>query len=257
MINDIHQQLDQLRLHKIRQIIGEQIQQAQQKKSSYGAFLLELLRQEVLDQRERSIKKRIRLSGLPERWTLETYPFHIQKGINKRQIETFAELDFLDRAENLIWIGPTGVGKTGLASAILLKAIMSGRTGRMVKAQDLFDEFTASAADHSTQRLIQRLSRVDVLLIDELGYVTPRPEPVNQLFRLIDKRTRKKSTLITTNLGYQEWPTFLGNPNLTAALLNRLLERAHTLTFKNPVNLIGSPAKDPGPIKPTPPKEKA
>lgn len=255
MINDLHHHLDLLRLRKIRHIIDDQIKQAQQKKSSYGAFLLELLRQEVIDQKERSIQNRIRLSGLPERWTLETYPFHLQKGISKRQIETFAELDFLDRAENLIWIGPTGVGKTGLASAILLKALMSGRTARMVKAQDLFDEFTASAADHSTQRLIQRLTRVDVLLIDELGYVTPKPEPVNQLFRLIDKRARKKSTIITSNLGYQEWPTFLGNPNLTAALLNRLLERAHTLTFKNPVNLVVHSSKDPDPAQP-PPKEK-
>ena len=250
MLNDIHKHLDLLRLRKIRLIIDNQIQEAQQQKPSYGAFLLELLRQELHDQRERAIQNRIRQSGLPERWTLETYPFHIQKGANRRQLETFAELDFLGRAENLIWIGPTGIGKTGLASAILLKALLSGHTGRMVKAQDLFDEFTASAADHSTQRLIHRLSRLDVLLIDELGYVTPKPEPVNQLFRLIDKRARKKSTLITSNLGYQEWPKFLGNEQLTAALLNRLLERAHTLTFKNPINLIGDKIKQP------PPKEK-
>ena len=250
MLNDLHQHLDLLRLRKIRLIIAEALQEAERKKSSYGAFLLELLRQEVQDQKERSIQNRIRLSGLPEKWTLETYPFHIQKGANKRQHETFAELDFLGRAENLIWIGPSGIGKTGLGSAILLKALLAGRTGRMVKAQDLFDEFTASAADHSTQRLIHRLSHLDVLLIDELGYVTPRPEPVNQLFCLIDKRTRKKSTLITTNLGYQQWPQFLGNEQLTAALLNRLLERAHTITFKNPINLIGDKIKQP------PPKEK-
>ena len=237
MLNDIHQHLDILKLHKMRAIIEDHLTRAQKEKPSYSAFLLELLRREAHDKRERAIENRIRKSGLPEKWTLETYPFHIQKGINKRQHQEFAELDFLSRAENVIWVGPTGVGKTGLSSAILLKALLAGRTGQFYKAQDLFDELGASAADRSTQILIHRLSRLDVLLIDEWGYVNPKPDQINQFFRLIDKRTHKKSTLMTTNLGYQEWPSFLGNSATAAPLLNRLLHQAHTITFKNPVNL--------------------
>jgi len=238
VLNDIHQNLELLKCRKMRAIIDEQLARAQKDKPSYSAFLLELLRQEVHDKRERGIQNRIRQSGLSERWMLDTYPFHIQKGISKRQNEEFAELHFLDRAENIVWIGPTGVGKTGLAEAILLKALMSGRTGRCVKAQDLFDELGASVADRSTQLLLHRLARLDLLVVDEMGYVNPKQDQVNQFFRLIDKRAHKKSTLFTTNLGYQEWPAFLNNPDLTAALLNRVLERVHTITFgKNPVNL--------------------
>ena len=239
MLNDLHEQLEVLRLRKMRQIIDEHLSTAQKDKPSYSAFLLELLRQEAHDKRERTIQNRIRQSGLSEHWMLNTYPFDIQKGISRRQHEEFAELHFLDRAENIVWIGPTGVGKSGLSEAILYKALLAGRTGRRVKAQDLFDELGASAADRSTQMLLHRLSRLDLLLVDEMGYVNPRADQVNQFFRLIDKRKGKKSTLITTNLGYQEWASFLGNASLTAALLNRLHERVHTITFgKNPVNLV-------------------
>lgn len=237
MLNDLHQHLDLLKLRKVRDVIDEALQRAQKDKPSYSQFLLQLLRQEVQDKRDRAIANRLRQSGLPELWTLETYPFHLQKGISRRQHEEFAELDFLDRAENIIWVGPTGVGKTGLASGLLLKALHSGRTGRLLKAQDLFDEFGASAADRSTQLLLHRLAKLDLLVIDELGYVNPAPHAVHQFFRLIDLRARKKSTLITTNLGYREWARFLANDTLTAALLNRLLHRAHTIPFKNPVNL--------------------
>jgi DNA replication protein DnaC len=249
MLNDLHQQLDLLKLRKIRDILDDRLQRAQKDKPSYSQFLLDLLRQEVQDKRQRAMENRLRQSGLPELWTLATYPFHLQKGVSRRQHEEFAELDFLDRADNIIWVGPTGVGKTGLASALLLKAIQAGRTGRLIKAQDLFDDFGASAADRSTQLLLHRLARLDLLLVDELGYVNPRPDAVHQFFRLIDRRARKKSTLITTNLGYRDWPKFLANDTLTAALLNRLLHRAHTITFKNPVNLCRAAA----PINPPSP----
>lgn len=237
MIDDIHTCLDALKLRRIREIAQDEIKTAQAKKPSYSSFLLNLLRQEQEDKRQRSIQSRIGQAALPDRWTLETYPFHVQTCVSKKQHEEFAELDFVARAENIVWMGGTGVGKTGLASSILLKALYAGRTGRLVKAQDLFDEFSASAADRSTQALIKRLSRLDVLLIDEAGYVTPQPGQINNLFRLVENRYGKKPTLWTTNLGYKEWPKFLGNGPLAAALLRRLLHHCHTITFPKGVNL--------------------
>lgn len=237
MIDDIHTCLDALKLRKIHEIAQDELKTAQAKKPSYSAFLLNLLRREVEDKRQRAIHSRISQAALPERWTLETYPFHVQTCVSKKQHEEFAELDFVTRAENIVWMGGTGVGKTGLASSILLKALYAGRTGKLVKAQDLFDEFSASMADRSTQALIKRLSRLDVLLIDECGYVTPQPGQINNLFRLVENRYGKKPTLWTTNLGYKEWPKFLGNGPLAAALLRRLLHHCHTITFPKGVNL--------------------
>ena len=237
MLDDIQAGLDALKLRKMREIVEAELKTAQNKKASYSAFLLNLLRQEIEDKRERSVQSRIAQASLPDRWTLETYPFHVQTCASKKQHQELAELDFIARAENVVWMGGTGVGKTGLASSILLKAIYSGRSGKLVKAQDLFDEFSTSLADRSTQALLKRLSRVDVLLIDELGYVEPKPGQINNFFRLVENRYNKKPTLITTNLGYKEWPKFLGNGPMAAALLRRLLHHCHTIPFPKGVNL--------------------
>jgi DNA replication protein DnaC len=221
----------------MREIAEAELKAAQTKKSSYSAFLLGLLRQEHDDKRQRAIQNRIRQATLPERWTLETYPFNIQTCISKKQHQEFAELDFLARGENIVWMGGTGVGKTGLASSILLKALYSWRSGKLIKAQDLFDEFSTSVADRSTQALLKRLAHLDVLLIDELGYVMPQPGQINHFFRLVESRYDKRPTLITTNLGYKEWPKFLGNGAMAGALLRRLLHKCHTITFPKGVNL--------------------
>lgn len=237
MLDEIHACLDALKLRKAREILQEELRLAQTKKPSYSAFLLSLLRQEHEDKRSRSIESRIKQANLPERWALDTYPFHIQTCVSKKQHYEFAELDFIGRAENIVWMGGTGVGKTGLASAILLKALYAGRTGKLVKAQDLFDQFGHSIADRSTHRLLKHLSRLDVLLIDELGYVSPESDQINNFFRLVENRYNKKPTLITTNLGYKEWPKFLGNGPLASALLRRLLHSCHTVTFPKGINL--------------------
>lgn len=237
MIDEIYTCLEALKLRKMREIAEVELRTAQTKKSSYSAFLLGLLRQEHEDKRRRAIESRIRQASLPERWTLETYPFNLQPCISKKQHQELAELDFLARGENIVWMGGTGVGKTGLASSILLKALYAGRSGKLIKAQDLFDEFSASVADRTTQALLKRLAHLDVLLIDELGYVTPQPGQINHFFRLVESRYGKRPTLITTNLGYKEWPKFLGNGPMAGALLRRLLHTCHTITFPKGVNL--------------------
>jgi DNA replication protein DnaC len=237
MLDEINGYLEALKLRKMREILPEELKLAQGKKSSYSTFLFNLLRREHEDKRERSIQSRIRQSGIQDRWTLESYPWEVQTCVSKKQHYEFAELDFIARAENLVWVGGTGVGKTGLAESILLKAIYAGRSGKMIKTQDLFDEFDQSITDRSTQALIKRLSRVDVLLIDEMGYMEPKPGQLNNFFRIVENRYGKRPILVTSNIGYREWPKFLGNGAIGAALLRRLLHNCHTITFPKGVNL--------------------
>ena len=99
--------------------------------------------------------------GLPERWTLDTFPCKRQPGVSQRQLRGFASLDFVPKGDNLVFVGPTGVGKTGLATGILLEALKNGHRGRFLRAQDLFDEMYACLADRSTRKLVDRLARVD------------------------------------------------------------------------------------------------
>ena len=213
-------------------IYDEELARAEKSGISYTALFKRLLREELQDQQGRFLEHRIRRAGLPERWTLATFPWRQQKSVKRRTIEQLAELDFIGRAANVVFIGDTGVGKTGLASAILLKALEAGYRGLFIKAQELFDELYTSLADHSSRKLLNRLSRFDLLVIDEMGYLNLRPEQSNIFFKLMEERYGRRATIITTNLEYERWYDFLGNKEMVAALLDRLRHRCHTVRIE-------------------------
>lgn len=234
MDDELNQLLAELKLHKVREIVTAEIERAAKEKPSWARFLARLLREEHAHRRERSLAYRIEQAHLPERWSLATFPFNRQPGVDPTAVRTLAELEFVGRAQNVVFIGPTGVGKSGIASAILLRALENGHRGLFIRAQDLFDEMYASLADRSTRVLLDRLRRVDVLLIDEMGYLNLKPEQCNIFFKLMEERYGKKLTLITTNLEYEEWYGFLGQKQMVSALLDRLRHRCTTIRIEGP-----------------------
>ena len=232
--DDLEQLCASLKLKQISKVLDRELTRAEKQGSTVREVLARLLREEYLYRREQSMKYRIDRADLPERWTLETFPFDQQPGVNRTQIRQLAELDFVARAANVVFIGETAVGKTGLATGILIKALENGYRGQFVRAQDLFDEMYASLADRSTRQLLKRLARLDVLLIDEFGYLNLKAEQSNIFFKLMEERYRRHSTIITTNLGYDEWPNFLGNRPMVEALLSRIRHHCHTVHIKGP-----------------------
>lgn len=236
MNDDLDQLLKNLRLHRIREILDRETERANRakKKPSYSDFLARLLREQYQYQRERSVAYRVMTARLPEQWTLETFPFDQQPGVHEPTIRQLAELDFVSQAQNLVFIGDTGVGKSGLAMAILRKALENGYRGIFIKAQDLFDDMYQSLADHSSRKLLNRLMSLDLILIDEMGYLNLRPEQSNIFFKLMEERYNRKATLITTNLDYDDWYSFLGNKQMVGALLSRLRHHCHTIRIDGP-----------------------
>jgi DNA replication protein DnaC len=234
MNDDLDQLLKSLHLRKIAEIIDEQIVKAEKDGLPFSKLLAKVLRAEWQHRQESALTWRIKHARMPEPWTIESFPFKAQTGVSQRQIRTFAELDFVPKAENIVFIGKTGVGKTGLACGLLRKALQNGYRGLFVPAQDLFDDMYASLADRSSRKLLNRLSRVDVLVIDEMGYLNLRPEQCNIFFKLLEERYHRRPTIITTNLEYDNWHGFLGNKALVDALLSRLRERCHTINIKGP-----------------------
>lgn len=232
MDDDLEQLLRNLKLFKILEIYDRELEQAEKRGWSYSALIKRLLREEYQAQQSRFLEYRIRRAGLGERWSLGTFPWKQQPSVPRKVIEQLGELDFIGRAANVVFVGDTGVGKTGLASAILLKALEAGYRGRFVRAQDLFDELYASLADHSSRKLLRQLARVDLLLIDEMGYLNLRPEQSNIFFKLMEERYGKKATMITTNLDYEQWYDFLGNKDMVAALLDRLRHHCTTICIR-------------------------
>ena len=162
-------------------------------------------------------------------------PGHRARYLSSLRVERSA------KAENIVLIGPTGVGKTGLACGLLLKALQNGHRGIFIRAQDLFDEMYASLADRSTRKLLKYLARVEVLLIDEMGYLNLKPEQANIFFKLMEERYRRFPTIITTNLDYDDWYGFLGNKPLVEALLSRLRHQCHTVKIEGPSLRTPSP----------------
>lgn len=234
MSEEIHELLRSLKLTRIAEILDDELTRAAKNGSSHQQLLTRLLRAQWHHRQQQALAWRIRNARLPEHWSLETFPFDLQPGVDRRQIRTLAELDFVPRAENIVFIGPTGVGKTGLATGLLLKALENGYRARFIRAQDLFDDLYASLADRSTRKLLRYLSRLDLLAIDEMGYLNLRPEQSNTFFKLMEERYRRHATVITTNLDYEEWHQFLGNPPMVDALLSRLRHQCTTIRIDGP-----------------------
>ena len=234
MNDDLEQLLRGLRLQKIAEILDGEVAAAEKNGLSYNELLARLLRAQWHQRQEDALAWRIKQAKLPEAWTLESFPFKKQPGVSQKQIRGLAELEFIGKAENIVFIGPTAVVNSGLATGLLMKALQNGHRALFVSAQDLFDEMYASLADRSSRKLLNHLARVAVLCVDELGYLNIRPEQTNIFFKLLEERYRHRPTIITTNLEYEEWHNFLGNKPLTEALLSRLRHQCHTIRISGP-----------------------
>jgi DNA replication protein DnaC len=210
------------------------LDQAEKEAAPVTELLYRLALEERRVRQEKSLANRLKLARMPWEWTLSSFPFNRQPSVDETQIKMLASMDFVNRAENLVFIGPPGTGKSGLACALLRQACFSGYRCRFYDAQELLDELYASLADRSTPRLLKRLSNYDVIQIDELGYLTLRPEQVNAFFKLMEMRYARKTTILTTNLDYPEWYDLFKRKPLVDALLDRLRHHCITLRIDGP-----------------------
>ena len=232
---DLEPLFKELGLTHMSKILKETLRAGQTEGWTLKRLLRWLLEAELSARKARALDRRIHRASIPENWTLDSFPFHLQPGVNRTQINQLAELDFVRDGTNIAFIGLTGVGKTGLGSSLLRKALLNGFTGIRQKVQDLLDDLHRSVADKRTKYLLNRLSRLDVLCADELGYLNLNEEQANLLFTLMDNRYRaRKCTIITTNLGYDDWPAFLKNAAMTHAMISRFRQRCVTIVIEGP-----------------------
>jgi len=239
MINDtLAGQLKYLRLTGLLTRWDEHLKAAAGSNLSHARFLAHVIEEEYRLKCDQARQQRLKLAKIPEKWVLETFPFQRQPKLNKKKIlALYDSMAFLKDKQNILWMGGTGVGKTGLATSFLIQAIEQGARGHYVVFADLLNQLHRSQADRSQSQLIRHFVRYDVLLIDEIGYVEAEPTQIGLFFTLLQKRHRHRSTLITSNLGFSEWASFLKNPHLTAALIDRLTESSHVFNMKDCVSL--------------------
>jgi len=226
MTDELLELIKQLRLKGMAAVFTKLLTKAERHSWGHQDLLRQLLREELSYRRERSVHYRLTQAKIPWSWTLNTFPFERQPAIDRTRIMTLAGLDFMQRGENIIFSGPTGTGKSGLASGLLRQALVSGYRGRFYNVQDLLDELYASLADRSTPKLLKKLCRYDLLVLDELGYLTLTSEQMNSFFKLMKERYEAgRPTIITTNLDFEHWYDILRPKDMVDALLDRLRHR--------------------------------
>jgi len=246
MDNDLVETLKHLRLGGLLAHWDEYLKLAGDKRFSHAHLLTHVLQEESRLKRENARILRLRCARIPEMLVIETFPFERQPKLNKKKVMAlYDSLSYLQQSQNIIWLGATGCGKTGLATSFLIHAINHGYSGRFVRFPDLIAELYRSVADHSEEKVLKSYAAVDCLAVDEIGYAEVEPVQVGLFFTLMQRRHKKRPTLITSNLGFSDWRSFLKNDHLTAALIDRLTETSHIFNLKECVTLRAKLSQEP------------
>ncbi len=245
MDKELIETLKYLRMGGLLAHWDEYLALALKQRFSHVRLLEYMLNEEVKLKRDNARQLRLKRAHIPELLDLTTYPFDRQPKLDRKKlVSIYDAFEYMTKAQNIVWMGPPGCGKTGLATGFLINAVSRGYTGRFVSFPSLIQELFASVADHSEKEVLKRYLACDCLLIDEIGYVEVEPVQVGLFFTLMQQRHRRKPTLITTNLGFGEWRTFLKNDHLSAALIDRLTENSHVINMKNCISLRGKLAEE-------------
>ena len=238
MDNTLKRQLQYLGFHTLAENWDTIMKEAIQNHPSYHRFLEEIIEKEYEIKTEKARMARIKKAKIPEIFVMETFPFHKQPRLKKKLVlSLYDSMIFMNEKQDLIFIGPTGCGKTGLATAFLVHAINQGFRGFFVDFSDLLNILSQSRGDYSEEKLMKRLASYEVLLIDELGYISCEKEQASLFFDLMRRRHRRKTTIITTQLGFDEWGGFLHDSHLTAALLDRITVNCTVFNMKDCISI--------------------
>ena len=223
--------LKRLRLPAIGRHYQELARQAAQGNLPYEAFLLALVEMEAQQREENAHQKRLRMARFPVIKSLDQFDFTAVPSLNKALVLDLAQGGYLDKRENLILMGNSGTGKTHLATALGLIACQQGRKVRFFTAAGLINQLTEAQASLRLSHLERTLAQMDVLIIDEIGYVPFSEKGAQLFFQVVAQSYERQSLIMTTNLDFSHWPQVFGSEQLTGALLDRLTHHAHILTM--------------------------
>lgn len=228
-------QLKQLGLRTCAQIFEEEANKAAKVGLSYTAFLSKLVDEEIAAKVDRSINARIAKAHFPMIRSLEEFDFTFQPSLSAARIRELGELGFLGRAENIILVGRPGVGKTHLAISLGLRACQDRKRVLFISAIDLLDDLLAAEVSRQLGKSIEIFGRLNLLIIDELGYTPMDGHRANLLFQLVSYLYTRVSMVVTTNLSFDHWGTMFGGDEVIAsAILDRLLHHSHVFLIAGP-----------------------
>ena len=188
-------------------------------------FLLQLCELELLDRERRAASRRLKAARFPTVKTLEAFDFTAAPSVNKSLILELLRCEYIDRRENVLLIGGSGTGKSHLATSLAMEACARGKRVRFYRVTELATQLLEAREERVLSRLKSQLSKVELLVLDELGYVPASKVGAELLFDVISTAYERSSVIVTTNLPFEEWKEVLGSERLTGATLDRLTHR--------------------------------
>ncbi|MCK5218049.1 IS21-like element helper ATPase IstB [bacterium] len=231
LIHQIKPLLRSLRLSGVMDTLEIRNQQAISEKISYLDFLAMLVQDEVERRRMKQLERRLKKARFSADMTLEDFDFSFNSSINRHQILDLATASFVERKENVFFIGPAGVGKTHLASALAHQACRRGFDVLFIKTSQLLRHLAVSHADGSWETKLAHYLKPDLLVLDDWGLKPLGHPAADDLYEIICERYERGSLIMTSNRTVEEWPELFGDPLLASASLDRLVHHSHIITI--------------------------
>ena len=228
----VHDNMLTLNLNTAESIIDNWLSTASERELSMMEVIDHLFEQEVSIRRESAIKTRIKISGFPVKKYIKDFDFKFQKSIDKKAMDELCTLRFIHNKENLILLGPAGVGKTHIAIGLGMLAIENGFSVYFINSATMIAQLRNASERGNLERKLKTLNKYKLLIIDEIGYLPFNVEASNFFFRLISKRYEHASTIFTSNKSYSEWGEIFGDSVIATAILDRILHHSITLNIR-------------------------